>query len=264
MAYFVLLWNPSSDKNTPSFLPDEPESNAAPSWSCGNSKGIIPGDHVILRRTGRGPKGVVGHGTVTRGSYEARWFGTDEPGWFVDVDWHERSDEPLMDRDDPELSAMDRFWQAQAGGTRISDDDGAIIIAKLRDNFERSFVPQTGQPISFEPQERRLFEEGRSMQRNVIVRGRSASVRDHCLSRHKPVCVSCGFDPIVCLGPEYRSILEVHHLDPIAASEPGRMTDPEIDCRPLCPTCHRIAHHGMRFGTCRSIDELKTLMATPR
>ena len=89
----------------------------------------------------------------------------------------------------------------------------------------------------------------------------STSVRDHCLKSRQPlVCEVCGLDPTVHFGMEFRNLLEVHHLDPIAESEPGRETDPELECCPLCPTCHRLAHHRMRAGTCRSIQELKRIV----
>ena len=70
------------------------------------------------------------------------WAETNEPGLFVDVGWHQRSDAPLLDRSDPGLSGMERFWGGQARGTQISDDEGAIIVSKLQDHFDWSFVPK--------------------------------------------------------------------------------------------------------------------------
>lgn len=373
MSYYVLLWNPASDKTLPDSLEKRlGRRSRSGTWSCGNSKGIAVGDVVILRRTGRGPKGIVGIGTVTVGSYEAPWFGTGDVGLFVDVDWQRISDEPIIERDDPEVSGMDRLWSAQAGGTRIPDEDGALIMAKLEVDW--SFLPSADQFVAHwktsppsESQRKMLvthywspetemhpgymsqimgwslpaashihygkfagqtaeemlverptrsdkiilfaaivstpdgikwlmheevreaiellgwhrdvtpvlpylsaeqasFEEGRRMQRSITIRGRNASVREHCLDAHPAVCAVCELDPLVVFGAEFGNMLEVHHLDPIAESEPGRTTDPKEDCRPLCPTCHRLAHHGMRAGTCRSIDQLKMLIrnAQPR
>ena len=368
MAYYVLLWNPASDKTSLGVLAERPDQRSETgSWSCGNSKGIVAGDIVILRRTGRGPKGVVGIGIVTEGSYEERWSGTDEMGLFVDVNWKRITDEPIIDRDDPDVSGMDRLWGAQAGGTRIPDDEGAVIVAKLDEHDDWSFVPSSDQFVTHwkasppsENQRKMLithywspesemhpdymsqtmgwpspstshlhygkfagqtakamrveqpsrsdnialfaawirtsdgvkwvmhdqvraaiaqlgwhregapalpylaevqarFHEGKRMQRLQTIRGRNLSVREHCLNSHPPVCAVCELDPSAVFGAEFGNILEVHHLNPIAESEPGRTTDPREDCRPLCPTCHRLAHHGMRAGTCRSIPQLKVL-----
>lgn len=253
MAYFVLLWNRDSDKTSLDAMQELGDRPSHGSWSCGNAKGITVGDIVILRRTGRGPKGIVGIGTVTRGSYEAPWSTTGELGLFVDVDWQHTSEEPIIYRDDPEVSGLDRLWTAQAGGSRIGDDDGKLIGAKIEQRYEASLPTTVDQSVA-------RFEEGKRMQRTVAIRGRNASVRDHCLQAHPPVCAVCGFDPIGMLGSGFEAILEVHHLDPIAESDSGRTTDPIEDCRPLCPTCHRLAHHSMQAGTCRSIDELKVLV----
>ena len=368
LTYYVLLWDPGSDKTTYGALAEKSGPRSG-SWSCGNTKGIAQGDKVILRRTGRGLKGVVGIGTVTRGSYESPWAGTGEIGVFVDIDWQKIAEEPFVDRNDPDLSGMDRFWGAQSGGTRIPDDDGATIVAKVQGHFDWSFLPtgaqfvnhwtaapptetqrnmlvshywsperkmhpgymsqimgwpsastshlhygkfasqtadamkvklphtadkialfaaftrtpdgvkwvmheqvrhaiarlgwhgEGGSLLPYELEERAQFQEGQRMQRTITVRGRNASVREHCLSFHPPICAVCSFDPTERFGAEFRNVLDVHHLNPIAESESGRTTDPEKDCRPLCPTCHRLAHHGMRAGTCRSMDELRMLLA---
>ncbi len=109
-------------------------------------------------------------------------------------------------------------------------------------------------------EEQARFQEGKRMQRSITIRGRNASVREHCLNAHPPVCAVCELDPSIVFGAEFGNMLEVHHLNPIAECEPGRTTDPREDCRPLCPTCHRLAHHGMPIGTCRSISQLKALI----
>ena len=108
--------------------------------------------------------------------------------------------------------------------------------------------------------ERKLLVEGQLMARAASVRGRNGSIRDHCLDHHKSVCKVCDFDPANKFGIEFLGMIDVHHLDPLASSDGERATDPIVDCVPLCPTCHRLAHHGMKPGTCRTIEEIKKLV----
>lgn len=104
-----------------------------------------------------------------------------------------------------------------------------------------------------------LFKEGELLSRVVTYRSRSASIRQLCLDHYGAKCSGCDFEPAHHLGPDFANLIDVHHLDPIAASVPGRETDPVVDCRPLCPTCHRLAHHGLPRGQCRSVDQLREL-----
>ncbi|HET6387922.1 hypothetical protein [Hyphomicrobium sp.] len=361
MSYYLLLWNPASEKTiTKSF--DLDQGRRSGSWSCGNAKGVRVGDTVILRKTGRGTRGIVGMGTVTRGSYESRWSHSGEVGLFVDVEWNTLENEPILTQEDavPESS----LWKAQSGGVQISDQEGELLeelvfwsFLPSTDDFVSYWIEQPpteaqrrmlathywcpdeamhpgylsagmgwpnaasanlhyglfagatasrmgvtlpanadkvalfaaivrpsgdvlwllhdqvreaiarlhwhtlgGAVHTYHDQERSLIAEGYLTEQTVTSRERDRSVRLACLNHHSPICVACGFDPGALFGEAFRHMIDIHHLDPIAASEPGRLTDPEIDCRPLCPTCHRLAHHGLAAGKCRTIDELKALL----
>jgi 5-methylcytosine-specific restriction enzyme A len=59
-------------------------------------------------------------------------------------------------------------------------------------------------------------------------------------------CDDCGFDPAtraVCTFVDPRSLMDVHHRDPLA--EGKRITTP-ADFSLLCPTCHRLVHAVLR------------------
>lgn len=119
---------------------------------------------------------------------------------------------------------------------------------------------QEGGPALTDDEEERVrFAEGQASRRTIMRRERHASVRTFCLETHGTACTACSFDPRAEFGEQFTGLIEIHHLDPIAASDPGRETDPSTDCVPLCPVCHRLAHLGMRAGTCRTIDEVKAL-----
>jgi 5-methylcytosine-specific restriction protein A len=59
----------------------------------------------------------------------------------------------------------------------------------------------------------------------------------------------------------FAGLIEVHHKKPLSMFEQSAKTDPEADCIPLCPNCHRMAHFGLPSGKCRSLDELQELFA---
>jgi 5-methylcytosine-specific restriction protein A len=76
-----------------------------------------------------------------------------------------------------------------------------------------------------------------------VVRRRERNPRNRllCLRIHGAVCKICAFDPATRYGGA-SSIIEVHHLQPLSASEEARPYDPATDLIPLCPNCHRAVH----------------------
>lgn len=62
-----------------------------------------------------------------------------------------------------------------------------------------------------------------------------------CIRIHGEKCLVCGFEPKLQYGPA-GSIIEVHHLEPLALLLEPRPYDPRLDLVPLCPNCHRAVH----------------------
>lgn len=85
-----------------------------------------------------------------------------------------------------------------------------------------------------------LLEGGFSL---ALVRKRERNPRNRllCLRIHGSVCGVCHMDPAERYG-EAGTIIEVHHLHPLALSGGPRPYDPSTDLVPLCPNCHRAAH----------------------
>ena len=106
-----------------------------------------------------------------------------------------------------------------------------------------------------------LHNEGQQLSLVLKRRSRSRSVRDECLGHYGYTCHGCDQD---CsdFGNDLAGIIEVHHLDPIAIGT--RETRPTDDCRPLCPTCHRMAHYGRPVNKPRSPDEIRQLRGLPK
>lgn len=99
--------------------------------------------------------------------------------------------------------------------------------------------------------------EGELTQTLTKKRERSPRNRLLCLSIHGDFCGVCGYDPKSLYGSEAGSILEVHHIEPLAKITNPKAYDPATDLIPLCPNCHRAIH---RRNPAYTPNELKELL----
>lgn len=104
--------------------------------------------------------------------------------------------------------------------------------------------------------ESKIFE-GAILQSVINRRERNPRNRLLCIRIHGEKCKVCGVEPKMVYG-EAGSIIEVHHLDPVASLTEPRPYDPLVDLVPLCPSCHRAIHTRKPFPY--SIEELKSQM----
>jgi len=99
--------------------------------------------------------------------------------------------------------------------------------------------------------------EGAILQSPVNRRERNPRNRLLCVRIHGNCCKACRMEPPALYG-EAGSIIEVHHLEPLANLNAPRAYDPCKDLVPLCPNCHRAVH--TRRPLPYSIEELQALM----
>lgn len=92
-----------------------------------------------------------------------------------------------------------------------------------------------------------------------VVKRRERNPRNRllCIRIHGEKCAVCNLEPKAKYGSA-GSIIEVHHLEPLAMLAEARPYDPRIDLVPLCPSCHRAAH--TRRPIPFSLNELAELM----
>ncbi|NCT08423.1 MAG: HNH endonuclease [Alphaproteobacteria bacterium] len=83
--------------------------------------------------------------------------------------------------------------------------------------------------------------EGAERPSVVMRRERNPRNRLLCLRIHGYSCQICGLDPLGKYGVA-GTILEVHHLEPLAVIQAPRPYDPATDLIPLCPNCHKAVH----------------------
>jgi 5-methylcytosine-specific restriction protein A len=100
--------------------------------------------------------------------------------------------------------------------------------------------------------------EGEVSLSTVNRRERNPRNRLLCLQIHGEVCAVCDLDPRTAYG-DAGSIIEVHHLQPLASSDKARHYDPAVDLVPLCPNCHKAVH--TRRPQPWSPDELRKMFS---
>lgn len=91
---------------------------------------------------------------------------------------------------------------------------------------------------------------------------RSRKARQVCLDYHGYSCKVCGMNAASVYGPEFRDIIEVHHIVPISQIGKNYVVDPIKDLIPVCPNCHA-ALHSKQNGT-YTPDELQGLTSKAR
>ncbi len=99
--------------------------------------------------------------------------------------------------------------------------------------------------IGYEEDEQPIAEEIVEGEMSTLLinrRERSSRNRLLCLAIHGQRCSVCGNDPDTTYSALNRSILEVHHIEPLSIAESPRAYNPKTDLIPLCPNCHRAIH----------------------
>jgi len=71
---------------------------------------------------------------------------------------------------------------------------------------------------------------------------RNHKARAACLAHHGYTCKYCGMNFETVYGPEFRDIIEVHHIVPLNQIGENYVVDPIKDLVPLCPNCHAAIH----------------------
>ena len=101
--------------------------------------------------------------------------------------------------------------------------------------------------------------EGAILQSVVKRRERNPRNRLLCIRIHGERCFACGTEPRMTYG-DAGSIIEVHHLEPLALLMEPRPYDPRTDLVPLCPNCHRMVHTKRPIPL--TMDDLKAILRT--
>lgn len=105
-------------------------------WSCGNSKGIRPGDRFFLLKQGPVPRGIVASGAITSRPREGEHWDAERRQKGVRALYVELRFESLLDPDkEAPLSVAELtrgplarvHWRSHISGIRIPDDAAALL-----------------------------------------------------------------------------------------------------------------------------------------
>jgi 5-methylcytosine-specific restriction protein A len=224
-------------------------------WSCGTVKRIEVGDRAFLIRVGLEPKGIFGHGTVTKGSYEdVHWEDESKTCQYVKfqidgiVDPTNDSIIPRVRLDEHPFASM--HWDTQMSGVRIPEE----IVDSLDSEWDTwTSVEQFSIPEQME--EADTYVEGTKSLITINSFERNPEARKACISHYGAVCIICDFDFSMTYGKLGEGFIHVHHLALIAARKSNYVLDPIEDLRPVCPNCHAMIHRRRKL--LYSIDEVK-------
>lgn len=167
MASYLLKWDPTKwDWRNIKELAEAVKGGVPVTkpWVCGLARRIAAGDRIFIIRAGREPRGIVGSGHVTRGSYEANNLEAQDTGqakkgvMFVDVRFDALAEpvrEALLPRTKLNDSALKSFnWDIRESGTQIPD----AVAAELEKAWYPRAFPEDAARIK-EEEERKLQEQ---------------------------------------------------------------------------------------------------------
>lgn len=247
--WYLLTWNPLkwewSDLHQ---VIAEIRSGSHPEmhWSCSHNKSIREGSKILLTLLGSEQRGLMGSGTVVRGSLEDLHYAPERAArgdmmQFVVVRFDTLLDGtrgnvlPTSKLTDSGFSS--RRWTPQNSGVSLPTALAVEAHALLRSYYD---MLTTGSPEDVE--QARSFIEGGSHRVRVNRYERNRQARDACLRHYGTSCTACGIDFGIRYGPAYAGFMHVHHVKPLSDVAGEYEVDPIRDLRPVCPNCHSVIH----------------------
>lgn len=102
-----------------------------------------------------------------------------------------------------------------------------------------------------------VVEEGRLLYKIHLLRERDRSIvnlaKQQFVKQHGSLyCELCRFSSGKFYGSEFKDLVEVHHIKPIATMKSGDRTEVN-DLMILCANCHRAIHHGNPHNNLRTL-----------
>lgn len=257
---YILTWNPQQwnwddlDEVLARALRGE---TIQRSWATGNTKRIRKGDRLYLLKQGPLPRGIMASGRATSDvdqgpHYDAARADAGDMANYVQLDV-ERIVEPeaVMAVENITHGALASIhWAMPASGIELPAEAGAEL-----DALWRSFVPpRPGASSANELTPGLQYVEGATQVVTVNRYERSPEARKACIDHWGTSCSVCEMSFAARYGELGAGFINVHHLDPLGASDGEHVVDPVADLRPVCPNCHAMLH---RRNPPMTIEELR-------
>ena len=135
---WLLTWNPASWDwtNYKAWCKDTKLGNKfVEPWTCASKQPAV-GDEIFLIKTGSKPRGILAHGYVAKGAYEADHYDPEKAAAGVksnhidaEYDWIQDYDsEPILMQDDLKIKLPDQQWSPMGSGIEIKSS----VLPELR------------------------------------------------------------------------------------------------------------------------------------
>jgi predicted HNH restriction endonuclease len=133
-----------------------------------------------------------------------------------------------------------------------------VGVGEIDDRFDSSYalLDAAQGSLTIDPDEARLSEFEKNLESKMqadFVEGeqetifttkyeRNPQARAACLAYHGYTCKICSMSFEKTYGPEFKDIIEVHHIVPLNQIGEAYVVDPINDLIPVCPNCHTAIH----------------------
>lgn len=130
-----------------------------------------------------------------------------------------------------------KSWDISNSDTNALFDSFDALLDKTIPHFERELE---------EKMKKEIFTEGDEKIVLSTKYERNSKAREECLAYYGYNCRICGMNFEDTYGPEFKNIIEVHHIVPISEIGENYVVDPIKDLIPICPNCHAMIHRKIR------------------
>lgn len=127
----------------------------------------------------------------------------------------------------------------------ITDSDANALFHAF-DTLVDKTIPLFEKQLEEKMKAPEVFVEGEEQLSQSIKYERNPKARMACLAHYGYTCRICGMNFEQVYGPEFKDIIEVHHIVPLSQISKDYVVDPVRDLIPVCPNCHTAIHS--KFG----------------
>ncbi len=238
-AAYRLNWNPDRPDTADDVSQQDVDACAKRghvtlTWRCGNAR-IRAGQPLLLLRTGKGPRGIIGAGKAT-GAPEP--IEGDALSQIVSIKFDVLSLLPLVPAEALAAPPLDAVkWSSQAAAARLTPEQLDAV-----ENLLAPFRVPRPFALPDEVTSAPTYAEGAVRTITINAYERSQAGRKACLDAWGTTCVVCDLDFGKRFGRTFAGLIHVHHLVPLSSIKRGYHLDPVRDLRPVCPNCHAMLH----------------------
>jgi len=250
----LLTWNPARNRPSLEEIGDlavrlRSGRQAVLDWSCGNARYIRKGTPFFFLRQGRGTKGIVGAGTITKGSFRGQhWEDRRRGANYVSAKFHF-----LTDPERPKVPWAELHcglltggpWSTQASGVKLTQETASALASRV--GWRQMLATSVDEFGALEGGLQKRYVAHRARE----LRLRMQKIDDVLAVDRRLTCEvpGCGFDFERTYGELGKHYAHVHHKEALSSRKRPKVTR-LVDLAIVCANCHAMIHRG---GECRKL-----------